>query len=172
MQIESILIFVVLVALSSLLNKKKENKRQENKRRTPEVTQSQQQETQRKPPRSQPAAKGKRTLQDLFKEMQAELETAAKPHQPQEDEPKQSGEAISRVEADESQRRKEALQRKREAQKRRSVPDPEKERDAQSVLYRNEIRDRKPQTRLDFGPQSVVNGILYAEILGKPKSRR
>lgn len=30
----------------------------------------------------------------------------------------------------------------------------------------------QPSIRLDFGPNQVVNGLLYAEILGKPKALR
>lgn len=30
----------------------------------------------------------------------------------------------------------------------------------------------QPSIRLDFGPNQMVNGLLYAEILGKPKALR
>lgn len=70
MQIESILIFIAFVVITSLANKRKEaqqKQRQQQKRQTPTQT------TQKKQQRP-----GKRTLQDLFHEMQQELEAEYK----------------------------------------------------------------------------------------------
>lgn len=45
-------------------------------------------------------------------------------------------------------------------------PQPAEERITSSVS------PAQPPIRLDFGPDQVVNGLLYAEILGKPKALR
>lgn len=42
----------------------------------------------------------------------------------------------------------------------------------QSAIYTEEIGDRSYQPDLTFNKQNILNGIIFSEILGKPKSKR
>jgi hypothetical protein len=172
MQIESILIFVAFVIISSLANKRKQAQQQQRQQRKQPLDQRQQQSRQQLPKQQQKPSSSsqrpkKRTLQDLFREMQQEMETeyrrttepAKKP--PSETKPF-TKESIGNVTA--SQKLQETT---------RKLPaEPTKAQKKKSPIYANEIKDKHQEIDIDLTEENILNGIIFSEILGKPISLR
>ena len=170
MQIESILIFVVLIALTSLANKRK--KAQQHHKKQQPTYRPQQAPENTNPPVSEakPKRSQKRSLQDIFSEMQSELEAEYK---------KASGVDVQKNQPQQQQRAEKAIAKKKSAAEKsqktsakRDVPEPSEETKKKSPIYGNEIRDTGRSQGIEINAQTVLNGIIFSEILGKPKGQR
>ncbi|SFH57353.1 hypothetical protein SAMN05192551_101591 [Tindallia magadiensis] len=163
MQIESILIFVVLIALSSLTNKRKQAQQQRKKQQTVTTRQSDI-ETASSPvetsSQKSKQPKGKRTLQDILREMQNDLAAESQEKEIKEESKENKTTPIHKEKST------------KKAQKKKSIPEPSKEVKQQSPIYANEIKDNLSSRRLQVNQQSIYNGIVFSEILGKPKGHR
>lgn len=169
MQIESILIFIVFVVISSLANKRKEaqqKQRQQQKRQTP--TQATQTKKQRP---------GKRTLQDLFHEMQQELEVEYKKATEMSGaNKKQPAQTIKKKEAPEAPFTYESTDSRigaptaRTLKERKQLTPSYKKKN--SPIYKDEIRDQSEEIGFNMSEEAILNGIIFSEVIGKPKSMR
>lgn len=169
MQIESILIFIAFVVITSLANKRKEaqhKQRQQQKRQTPtQSTQTKQQ----KPV--------KRTLQDLFHEMQQELENEyKKATETSETKKKQVVQTLQKKEKSEAPFTYESTDSRIEAPKARTLKEKKPLTPSytkkNSPVYKNEIKDLPNEIGFNMTEEAILNGIIFSEVMGKPKSMR
>lgn len=171
MQIESILIFIAFVVITSLASKRKEaqqKQRQQQKRET--QTQTKQVQTQPKQVKQQKPVK--RTLQDLFREMQQEMETEYKKA------------TTSSTTAPSTQKKEqpaatftyESTDPRIGAPSARTVKDKKPTKPSvvkkKSSVYENEIKDQSVEVGFKMSEEAVLNGIIFSEVMGKPKAMR
>ena len=159
MQIESILIFIAIVVVSSLFNRKKQSQQQRNKQESQKPSESRQErprQTTRKP------ATRKRTLQDVFREMQQELERDLRPEEPDRSLTEQKSKSERMIRDQKSQPVKQTGM----------PPEPTREQKRKSPIYGGEIEDQPIAIGFEMTEQSILNGIIFSEIIGKPKSKR
>ncbi|SMP39498.1 hypothetical protein [Anoxynatronum buryatiense] len=180
MQIESILIFIVFVVISSMANRRKQAQ-QRQQRQQPQPMENQQPKVAASQPKTQhpsqppkPARPAKRTLQDLFREMQQELV----------DEFKQASEQVPEDRSLEMQDpamvTRSAKSSVTAAAKNRGAGqstdgrnvEPSETMKRKSPIYGNEIKEMPKTAAIELTEETVLNGIIFSEILGKPKSMR
>lgn len=176
---EQIIILIIMLALGSLFGKKKEKPEPKQRPERQPRPATMQRPVEREPAR--PAASKSRTLKDLsrelfeniqeeFQELQQEMQDPEKPKDPQKKQNPQS-EIFYPETPVEKQRQKQMEQPKpafsrpeRQSRKR------EHQSDRTSAIMTDE-----PILQEDFVPrtqQQVLQGIVYSEILGPPKSKR
>lgn len=168
MQIESILIFVVLIALTSFSNKKKQAQ-QQRKKQQGTATSQQQRQTQKTPPVTSAPQTKKRSLQDVFKEMQSELETE---YNKKADSQRKDPDLEQTVPSQKTDLKEKKVLGTEKKKKNMKPPEPTEELKQKSPIYASEIKDRTPFKKLDINQHTVFNGIIFSEILGKPKGKR
>ncbi len=170
MQIESILIFVVLIALSSLLNKKKQGQQQRrNQQKTMTSQQQEQKSTPNSPVGKTAAPSKKRSLQDIFREMQSELEAEYKKTTGEQESDQYEVKPAPIKKSDSADKKVSATKDKK---KRMKPPEPTEKTKQNSPIYSYEIKDEIPFKSLKINQDTVFNGIIFSEILGKPKGKR
>lgn len=168
MQIESILIFIVFVVISTFASKRK----------TAQQRQQQQQQTQKTTtavsPKPMPQKSSKRTLQDLFREMQQELETEYREVQETASNSKKT--VMAPTTAPET-RHPFTYERTRPDIKGPTATTAKEKKlmkanatRMKSPVYEDEIKDTPSDTIIDLSQDSVLKGIIFSEILGKPKA--
>ncbi|RQD69776.1 MAG: hypothetical protein D5S00_05955 [Tindallia sp. MSAO_Bac2] len=174
MQIESILIFVVLIALTSLSNKRKQAQQQRKKQQKTARTQQQEpknttaQTMTKEPSRN----KGKKSLQDIFREMQSELELEYgmdKAEQKKQD-VENTEKSLKSTQPSDMKAHNKSVDRKK-AGRRKEVREPTEETKQNSPIYTDEIKDEAKPRSLEINSKTVFNGVIFSEILGKPKGR-
>jgi hypothetical protein len=158
MQIESILIFIAFIVISSLFNRKKQAQQQRNRQESQKPTESRQARPQQTAPRPAPR---KRTLQDVFREMQQELERDFRPAEPDRSLAEQKAKA-ERIRRDQQT----------EPVKQAMPPGPTREQKPKSPVYAGEIKDQPVQVGFQMTEESILNGIIFSEVIGKPKSKK
>lgn len=169
MQIESILIFIAFVVITSLANKRKEaqhKQRQQQKRQTPT------QATQPKPQKT-----GKRSLQDLFHEMQRELEAEyKKTTETSGTNKKQAAQTIQKKEETAAPFTYESTDPRVGAPTARTLKEKKpltpSNKKKNSPVYMHEIKDQSEEIGFNLSEEAILNGIIFSEVIGKPKSMR
>ncbi|MDW7670307.1 MAG: hypothetical protein SCK57_12135 [Bacillota bacterium] len=173
MQIESILIFVAFVIISSLANKRKQAQQQQRQQRKQQTDQRPQQSRQQPPNQQQKSSSTaqrpmKRTLQDLFREMQQEMQEEY--HRTREQAKKTPAEEAKPF-APKSNGNVAASQMLQQTAKKLPA-EPTKTQKKKSPIYTDEIKDKPNGIDIDLTDENILNGIIFSEILGKPKSLR
>jgi len=170
MQIESILIFIAFVVLSSFANRRKEaqhKQRQQQKRQTQTKPTQATQQKQQKP--------GKRTLQDLFREMQQEMESEYK--------------KVTELTGDRKNQEAPTTQKKAKPAATFTYESTDPRIDApsartlkekkpikpsfvskKSTVYEDEIKDQSVEVGFNMTEEAILNGIIFSEVIGKPKA--
>ncbi|KAB3533257.1 hypothetical protein [Alkaliphilus serpentinus] len=163
----SILVFIAIGIISSIMNKSKEQQRRarssqgNNTAPRPQV----------KPQPTMQQAKPKRApggLEDLLKEFQRDISTVFGELQ-QDNKPKDK-QVIRTIESKEMELRRSKEEDKTLEATKYTIEDPvASEPESISSIYKNEI-GRKGKTPLNLNKKSIMNGIIMAEVLGKPKA--
>ncbi len=168
MQIESILIFIVFVVISSFANKRKEaqnRQRQQQKRQT----QTKPTQTTQKP--------GKRTLQDLFREMQQEVESEYKKvTELTGDRKKQEAPTTQKKAKPAATFTYESTDPRIDAPSARTLKEKKPIKPSfvnkKSPVYKDEIKDQSVEVGFNMTEEAILNGIIFSEVIGKPKAMR
>ncbi len=169
MQIESILIFILFVVVSSFANKRKEAQHKQR--------QQQKRQTQTQPSKTTQQKPGKRTLQDLFREMQQEVESEYKKvTELAGDKKKQSAPAIQKKEKSAATFTYESTDPRIDAPSARTLKEKKPIKPSftnkKSPVYKDEIKDQSFEVGFDMTEEAILNGIIFSEVIGKPKSMR
>lgn len=172
MQIESILIFVAFVIISSLANKRKQAQQQQRQQQKQQLDQKPQQIRQQQPKQQQKSSSAaqrpkKRTLQDLFLEMQQGMEAEYRRTTESEKKPPAETKPFAR-EATGNVAAPQMLQKTAK----RMPAEPTKAQKEKSPIYADEIKDKPNGIDIDLTEENILNGIIFSEILGKPISLR
>lgn len=169
MQVESILIFIAFVVISSFANKRKEAQHKQR--------QQQKHQTQTKPTQATQQKPGKRTLQDLFREMQQEVESEYK--------------KVTELTGDRKKQEAPATQKKAKPAATFTYESTDPRIDAPSAgtlkekkpikpsfvnkkspVYKDEINDQSVEVGFNMTEEAILNGIIFSEVIGKPKAKR
>lgn len=164
----SILVFIVIALVSSIFNKNKEQQRRarnsqdSNPGPPPAVGQSHQpvvKTSQQPKPRSGPMG-----LEDMLKEFQRDISTVFGSPQPTAETPvetiKPTEVELERYQEDDSTLKETTYT---------TEDDVAREPEAVGSIYEKEI-GRRPEPSFSFNKNSLMNSVVMAEILGKPKS--
>lgn len=177
MQIESILIFIAFIVISSMANKRKQAQQQQRQQRKPlenQLPSANAGGPQAKQPSRAPSPRPvKKSLQDLFREMQQELEAEFKrASEPTPEE--RSLEMKDPSVGTEPVRPTTTTPKKSTASKRApgKMAEPSEAMKRKSPIYGNEIKEKPHQAAIELTEEALLNGIIFSEVLGKPKSLR